>query len=258
MKKVIAFDLDGTLAPSKSPLPDRIGAGLDKLLENYQVCVISGGRFEQFEMQLLNGLMTTPDKLQKLHLFPTCGTQYFRYDVASGKWERVYAELLNEAEKKKIIEALKKGFDDLGFTAEKTYGAAVEDRESQITYSALGQDIVAELGEEGLRIKHEWDPDNSKKMAVRNYVAPLIPEFEVRVGGVTSVDVTKPGIDKAYGMQKLMGILEIGKEDILFFGDRLNEGGNDYPVLAFGIDSLEISDWKDTALAIETIVHVTS
>jgi HAD superfamily hydrolase (TIGR01484 family) len=187
---------------------------------------------------------------------PTCGTQYYSYDTTSGEWKRNYAEVLTEAEKKKIADALNKGFDDLNLRAEKTYGEAVEDRESQITYSVLGQDIVDILGEEGVRLKYEWDPDNSKKNKVRDYVAPLIPEFEVRVGGVTSIDVTKPGIDKAYGMKKLIETLDISKDEILFFGDRLQPGGNDFPVMEFGIDSIEVSDWRNTVQLLTGILHI--
>lgn len=256
MKKLIAFDLDGTLAPSKSPLPDRMGEALSQLLDHFQVCVISGGKFGQFETQLLNGLHLESTKLEKLHLMPTCGTQYYRYDITHHTWKRQYAELLSESDKKEIVEALNKGFDDLEYRAEKVYGQTIEDRESQITFSVLGQDIVDELGEEGVRLKHEWDPDNKKKQALRDYIAPLIPNFEVRVGGVTSIDVTKPGIDKAYGMQKLMSMLEISKDDILFMGDRLQEGGNDYPVKAMGIDSIEVSEWQDTALVLQAILCV--
>lgn len=256
MKKVIAFDLDGTLAPSKSHLPDRMAELLGELLDHFQVCVISGGKFGQFQSQLLQGLQVEPALYGKLHLMPTCGTQYYRYDLVKREWTREYAELLTSDDKKKITDALNKGFDDLGYRAKKVYGAEVEDRESQVTFSVLGQDIVAELGEEGVRLKEEWDPDNSKKLQLRDYIAPLIPEFEVRVGGVTSIDVTKPGIDKAYGMHKLLSMLEISKEDILFMGDRLQEGGNDYPVKAMGIDSIEVSDWKDTALALKAILHV--
>ena len=122
----------------------------------------------------------------------------------------------------------------------------------------MQQDIVDHLGLEGVRIKEEWDADNKKKNAVRDYVAELIPEFEVRVGGVTSVDITKPGIDKAYGMKKLMEMLDIAKDEILFIGDRVQPGGNDYPVKEFGVDTLEISRWEETASAVEAIVHVSS
>jgi HAD superfamily hydrolase (TIGR01484 family) len=140
--------------------------------------------------------------------------------------------------------------------AKKIYGETIEDRGSQVTFSVLGQDIVDELGKEGVRQKEAWDPDNSKKNKLRDYIQPLIPEFEVRVGGVTSIDVTKKGIDKAYGMKKLMEMLEIGKDEILFIGDRLQEGGNDYPVKASGIDSIEISHWRETAIAIDAVLHV--
>jgi len=256
MKKLIAFDLDGTLAPSKSALPDEMAAILPKVLDIFEVSVISGGKYGQFEKQLLNGLHATPAQLQKLHLMPTCGTQYYRYSPEKGEWERMYAELLTAAEKRKISAALTKGFEDLGYAAKKTYGETVEDRESQITYSVLGQDIVEQLGEEGLKLKHEWDPDNHKKQEVRDYVAPLIPEFEVRVGGITSVDVTKPGIDKAYGMQKLISELKVSKEDILFIGDRIQPGGNDYPVKEFGIDCIQISDWQNTVQVLTGILHV--
>ena len=256
LKKVIAFDLDGTLADSKSPMQDAMADALGKLLEKFHVCVMSGGKFEQFQNQLLSNLKVDPDKLQKLHLMPTCGTRYYAYDLAKNKWEQVYAEDLSSVEKKKITEALNKGIDHFGFREKKVYGELIEDRGSQISFSALGQDIVSELGAEGVRLKEEWDPDNSKKSKLRDYVAQLIPELEVRVGGLTTIDVTKKGIDKAYGIRKLLEVLDISKEEVLFIGDRLKEGGNDYPVKAMGVDSIEISRWQETAVAVLAIIHV--
>jgi hypothetical protein len=144
---------------------------------------------------------------------------------------------------------------ELGYEEEKTYGAILEDRGSQVSWSALGQDIVTHLGAEGVRLKEAWDPDNAKKNKFRDVAAELLPEFEVRVGGLTTIDVTKPGIDKAYGMRKLMEILSLSKEEILFIGDRLEEGGNDYPVKAFGIDCLAVSGWEATATLVEALIY---
>ncbi|RTK95162.1 HAD-IIB family hydrolase [Candidatus Saccharibacteria bacterium] len=246
-RKIIAFDLDGTLAESKSPLPDEMSEILDELLGYFQVCVISGGKFEQFQKQLLANLKADPIKLEALHLMPTCGTRYYRYDVVKADWQMVYAEDFTEEEKKQIVAALGEGLDALKYREAKPWGELIEDRGSQVTLSALGQEAPVDA-------KEEWDPDNSKKLKLRNYVAQRIPQFEVRAGGSTSIDVTKLGIDKAYGMHKLMDILEVSKEQILFFGDRLAEGGNDYPVKAMGIDSLEVSHWQHTAIALRAVL----
>lgn len=256
MKQLIAFDLDGTLAESKSPMDDRMAVLLAQLLNVFSVCVISGGKFEQFKKQLLDNLKTSPSQLERLHLMPTCGTRYITYNKVLRQWDEVYAENFTQHEKRQIVNALKKGVHELGYEEKHPYGDVIEDRGSQVTFSALGQDIVDVLGKKGVAIKESWDPDGSKKLMLRDYVANLLPDFEVRAGGSTSIDITKPGIDKAYGMRKLMALLEIGKDDILFMGDNLSEGGNDYPVKAMGSDSIEVSDWQDTATALTAILHV--
>jgi phosphomannomutase len=254
MKKLIAFDLDGTLAPSKSHFHPRMVALFDKLLETYHVCVISGGKYELFQRQFLTQITEEPHLLSRLHLMPTSGTRYYVYEKNS--WKLQYAEDFTPAEKKKIISALEEGLQESGYAVAKTYGDTIEDRDSQITLSILGQEIVAELGDEGVRIKEEWDPDGKKKLKIRDIIAPKIPEFTVRAAGATSIDVTQPGVDKAYGMQKIMDATGFKKEDILFMGDKIVPGGNDYAVEEMGIECISVRSWQDTAYAIEGIVRV--
>ena len=250
-RRVIAFDLDNTLADSKSPITNQMADLLNGLLKKLQVCVISGGKFEQFEEQLLNHLKATPRALTALHIMPTCGTRYFRFDVPAKSWQQVYAEDLTTAQKAKIVAALDKGADALGYRAKKLWGKQIEDRGSQVTFSALGQDAPVSR-------KQTWDSDGTKKRKLRDYVAKAIPEFEVRVGGSTSIDVTKPGIDKAYGITKIIELLDVSKKDVIFVGDRLSKGGNDYPVKAMGVDCLAVTRcWQDTALVIQTMLGVT-
>jgi len=249
-RRVIAFDLDNTLADSKSPITEEMADLLNGLLRKFQVCVISGGKFEQFEKQLLNHLDAAPRTLRSLHIMPTCGTRYFRFGVAADAWQQVYAEDLSADQKAKIVAALDAGADALGYRAAKLWGAQIEDRGSQVTFSALGQEAP-------IATKEAWDPDGTKKGRLRDYVAKAIPEFEVRVGGSTSIDVTKPGIDKAYGIKKLIKLLAVTKRDVLFVGDRLGDDGNDHPVKAMGVDCLAVSRWQDTALVIQTILGVT-
>lgn len=254
MKKLIAFDLDGTLAPSKSHFNERMVNMFDRLLEKYQVCVISGGKYELFQRQFLTQITTESELLEKLHLMPTSGTRYLRFE--GGEWVEKYAENFTPDQKKKIISALDEGLTESGFRSDKTYGETIEDRDSQITLSILGQEIVAELGDEGVRIKEAWDEDGTKKLKIRDLVSKKIPEFEVRAAGATSIDVTKPGIDKAYGMKKLMEATGLKKEDILFMGDKIMPGGNDYAVEQAGIECISVRSWEDTAYAIEGIIKV--
>lgn len=254
MKKLIAFDLDGTLAPSKSHFDPRMVGLFDRLLAKYHVCVISGGKYELFQRQFLTQITTEPDSLERLHLMPTSGTRYYRFE--KGAWQQKYAEDFTPEQKKRIIAALEEGLKESGYAVDKTYGETIEDRDSQITLSILGQEIVAELGDEGVRIKEEWDPDGSKKLKIRDIVSPKIPEFSVRAAGATSIDVTAPGIDKAYGMEKLMEATGFTKDEILFMGDKIMPGGNDYPVEEMGIDCIAVRNWEDTAYALEGLLAV--
>lgn len=254
MKKLIGFDLDGTLAPSKSHFNPRMVALFNKLLEHYQVLVISGGKYELFQRQFLSQISSEPHLLKRLHLMPTSGTRYYQF--VDGEWSLQYAEDFTPVQKSKIIKALEEGLEESGYKAEKTYGDTIEDRDSQITLSILGQEIVAELGDEGVRIKEEWDPDGTKKMKIRDIIAPKIPEFTVRAAGATSIDITMPGVDKAYGMRKLMEETGVSKDEILYMGDKIVPGGNDYAVEEMGIDCISVRNWEDTAYAIEGIVAV--
>ncbi|HSX45326.1 MAG TPA: HAD-IIB family hydrolase [Candidatus Saccharimonadales bacterium] len=247
MKKVIIFDLDETLTETRSPITDETAELVGELLKKHQVCVISGGQFSQFEKQLLANLKIDKKYLSSLHLMPTCGTRYFKYAANNGTWQLVYAENFTDEQKKTIIEAMEASIDEVGYRVSNPKGPLIEDRGSQVTYSALGQDA-------GPAEKKAWDSSGQKKLKIRNVIAPKIPQFEVRVGGTTSIDITKKGIDKAYGMKKLMKILGVTKKEMLFIGDRLGEGGNDYPVKAMGIDCVAVGGYEQTPSVIRDIL----
>jgi phosphomannomutase len=243
--QAVAFDLDDTLAVSKSRIDDRMAGLLTRLIRVTDVCIISGGRFEQFDSQVLQHLHADPSTLASLHLMPTCGTRYYRW--AGDAWQLVYAEDLGEEEKRRIVAVLEQGARELGFWEDKVWGERIEDRGSQITFSALGQQAPPAE-------KYQWDPDGRQKQQLRAYAADRLPGLEVRVGGSTSVDVTREGIDKAYGMRKLMAQLGLAADEILFVGDRLEPGGNDYPVRAVGVRCVEVSCWQETADYIEGLL----
>mgnify|MGYP001790335173 CR=1 FL=1 len=243
--KLVAFDLDDTLAPSKSPLPPQMDVALRSLLDHVEVCIISGGQMGQFRTQVLDNLNASDEELSRLHLMPTCGTRYYRFE--GGQWVERYAHDLDPEVATRVIESLERHARELGLWEENPWGNIIEDRGSQITFSALGQEAP-------LDAKRAWDPTGDKKRALRDAVAEDLPDLEVRGGGSTSVDITRHGIDKAYGMGKLVEITGIAPEDMLFIGDRLDEAGNDYPVKAAGYPTLAVSGWEECVDVIAGIV----
>ena len=243
MKRLIVFDLDGTLAESKSSLDTEMSALLHDLLGIIKVAVISGGDWPQFEKQLLSNL-PHDECLENLSLLPTCGTKFYQY---SKDWEKLYSEDFTSDERKKIISSLNKAIDKTGFKVEKVWGETIEDRGSQITFSVLGQQAPIEE-------KKKWDPDFAKRKKIKAILDKDIPEFSVRLGGTTSVDVTKPGIDKAYGIEKLRDTLGISIQEMIFIGDALFPEGNDYPAKEAGVVSIRVKNPTESKRVIETII----
>ena len=243
MKKLIVFDLDGTLAESKASIDAEMAKLLNSLLAIVKVAVISGGAWQQFEKQVLAHL-SHDGRLKNLSLLPTCGTKFYKYESS---WELLYSEDFTEAEDKKIIGSLKQTIVSFDGKAAKVWGEIIEDRGSQITFSALGQQAPLEE-------KKKWDPDFTKRKKMKGILDLLIPEFSVRLGGATSIDVTKQGIDKAYGIRKLRDVLGIAIEDMIFIGDAVFPGGNDYPAKEAGALSIEVKDPHETKRVIEAII----
>ncbi|WP_416895692.1 HAD-IIB family hydrolase [Microbacterium sp.] len=244
--RLIAFDLDDTLAPSKSPIDPRIGDQLIALAARVEVAVISGGQIAQFRAQLVERLpAASDDLLSRIHLMPTCGTQYYRHD-GTGFTAR-YAHQLSADERARAVAAVDEEARRLGFWEPAPWGEILEDRGSQITFSALGQRAPLEA-------KVAWDPTGEKKSTLRAAVAERLPDLEVRSGGSTSVDITHRGIDKAYGMRQLASETGIPLDDMLFIGDRLDPDGNDYPVLALGVRCHAVDGWEDTAAYLDALL----
>ena len=243
MKDLIIFDLDGTLAKSKSAIDKEMSQLLESLLEVHNVSIISGGGWPQFEKQVLQHL---PKKalLKKLAILPTCGTKFYRYHK---DWKMLYAENFTNAERQKILDNLNKAVKEADLKIEKTWGEQIEDRGSQITFSALGQKAP-------LDAKKDWDDDFSKRKKIVERLKEPLKEFSIGIGGTTSIDIVKPGIDKAYGIHKLEEILGFHIPEMLFIGDALFKGGNDYPARKTGVDCIQVRDPEETKSIIQTII----
>lgn len=253
-KKLIVFDLDGTVARTKSPMDQQMAGLMAKLIEVKKVAIISGGKLGIFKVQLLNPLKVQKKWLQNLFLFPTTGTAFFNYDNG---WKNVYAHKLSKEEVAQVRKAFKDVMKEINYVPpKKVYGKVIENRAfSQITLSFLGQDIVKELGMKGVKMKEEWTRKNTPlKMQIAKLVGERIPHLEVRAAGFTSIDVTKKGIDKAYGIKQMEKYLKVKIKDMLFVGDAIFPGGNDYAVTKTPIDYVAVKNPEDTKKIIKTIL----
>jgi len=254
-KELIVFDLDGTLAPSKSVMDPEMTKLFEKLLAAKKVAVIGGGKYALFKLQLLAALKRSPKELfENLFLFPTTSNAFYRYN---GGWKNVYTLNLSKAERTKIKKAFKEVFKEAGYEHPKeTYGPVVEDRGTQVTFSALGQEIVAVLGKKGIKMKDEWKKKYTPvKMKMAKLLSKKLPNLEVHAAGFTSIDVTRKGIDKAYGVRQIEKQLHVPIKNMVFIGDALFPGGNDYAARKSGIQCIPVRDPEDTKKLIKKILN---
>ncbi len=251
MKKVLSFDVDQTLNIAKTPIPDDVADLLTQCLDHFEICPISGQKFDQFLVQIVDRLKdATPEQLEHLHLFVAQGTQYYRYNAKKKDWIQVYNYPLTEEQVEKITDAIRTAAEELGYwEADKLQKGdeIIENRLSQVTFSALGQKA-------GTEAKYAWDPDHKKREAIVERCKELAPEFEYEIGGTTSINAFTPGMNKVFGMNHLMEELKVEKSDILYFGDMTQPGGNDYPVVQMGIDTITVRSHEDTAYALRGIL----
>ncbi len=248
--KLVVFDLDGTLAYSKQRLSADMAELVSKLLEHTIVAVMSGASFGQFEKQFLPALPASAN-LKKLYLFSTNAAQCYTFEQNS--WKPKYDKSFNVFEKSRIIQALKESLEEtgLGHPPEKKpeWGEQVEDRGGQITFSALGQMAPIEA-------KSVWDPNKERRKPLYLALLRRLPDFSIAMNAATSIDITPKGINKAYGIRKLIEMTEISVGEMLYVGDALEEGGNDSVVKPTGIHTIEVFGPDETAGVIEKLLTV--
>lgn len=242
--KVVAFDLDNTLARSKRPMSEEMAQRISALTCLIPVAIITGGRFELVDIQVLSMLDAGACR-GNMHLMPTSGTRYYRWN--GSEWHREYAYDLSADERQAVIAAFERHARELGLWAEHTWGDRIEDRGSQITFSALGQEAPIEE-------KEAWDPDNAKKNALAAAVGAEFPELAVHSGGATSVDVSRRGVDKAYAIDRLSTMLGVSVDSIVYIGDRMDPDGNDYPAAMAGTIAVRVTGPHDTLKVCDELI----
>jgi len=242
------FDLDGTLTESKSSLDSEMALLLRELLRKRYVAVSSGCSFQQFKTQFLSKLPRKTN-LRNLFLFPTCSASGYFYDTRLRRFFKAYSNLITKQDAKRIVQTFDRVFKEIDYVQpRKTYGPILENRGSQVTFSALGQKAP-------LRLKKKWDPNQKKRLTIRKMLKKYLPGFEISIGGTTSIDVTKKGVNKTLCVKKLKEHLGVDKKNMLYVGDALFKGGNDYIMRSANITCKPVLNPNETKRMIRRIIQ---
>lgn len=246
--RLTVFDLDGTLTESKQRISAEMAELLSQLLQHMPVAVMSGAGLPQFEQQFL--LFLPPGtQLTRLYIFPDNAAQCFIY--RQGSWHAQYDNAFTDAERGAVLGALSEALQEcsLAGVPVRVWGERIENRGAEIAFSPLGQAAP-------LKAKEEWHKTHDAlRRKLHETLAKKLPGFANTMGGLTTIDITRKGIDKAYGVRRLAELSGIGIDEMLYVGDALEEGGNDEVVVPTGIRTHAVFGPEETRGLIEELLR---
>ena len=227
MKKLIAFDLDGTLTQHKTPLDSEHREMLDRLRRaGYTLLVVGAGQCARIYQQM---------GCYPIDIIGNYGMQ--RSAVREGEFVLLRDECApcdrSSVEERVAFLREKHGFTDFA-------GESVEFHPSGcVTFAILGTKAKQED-------KLAFDPDRSRRRAIYDEVVALFPEYVVFVGGSSSFDMAPRPFDKYCALVAYCRENGYAEDEVVFVGDDYGRGGNDEAVLLGGIDFVKIDDYRET------------
>ncbi len=232
-KKVIVADVDETICEPAQEINPKLSVQIQQLIrKGHTFAFISGTPLEELQRMISSHLV------EEHHILANTGTVYAVQQ--NGSCRIIYNHRLSSAEKIEIRSALENLISHYNLHPLTTKEDQLLDRESQITLSVLGRKAPLEL-------KKVFDPDGKKRREWVTFLRQYLPEdrYEIRIGGTTSIDVTKKGFDKEWALREFLKYNQLSPGEVLFIGDKLYPGGNDYPA-AKVVDCIAVKNPEDT------------
>lgn len=233
-KKVIIADVDETICePCQVITPEMVNQIFSLIQKGYILAFISGTELNYLQKMISSQLKT------KHFLLPTTGTICLEVDPEK-ETKETYNYKLTSEEKKEIMNAFEVLTSEFNIQTMTTKEDQIQDRNTQITLSAIGRNAPLEL-------KKNYDPDGEKRKEWIKFLKTILEEnkYEISYGGTTSVDITRKGLNKAWGIKKFAEYYGIALDSILFIGDKTDPGGNDYPATTV-VDFITVKNPQDT------------
>ncbi|PIR83999.1 HAD family hydrolase [Candidatus Kaiserbacteria bacterium CG10_big_fil_rev_8_21_14_0_10_51_14] len=244
--RVAIFDLDDTLAESFQPPAPEMVERLGKLLEIMPVAIMTAAGFPRIKDQFISHLEHSPH-ISQFYIFPNSTTECYMWENST--WNVAYSLGLSESDRETIRKAIRETIAESGvFEEHPIHAPEIIDRDAQIALATLGLEASYEE-------KRAWDPDQAKRKKLKAVLEKKIPQFEILMGGMTTIDITHKGINKAYGVNWFSTKLGIPTGEMLYVGDALYPGGNDEVVISTGIQTHEVSGPPETLTVIEELLR---
>ena len=237
MTKLFVFDLDGTLAESKQSIPPSIAEMLTNLTNKHPVAILTGGTLSQIHTQVIQHLPPTTE----IGLYACSGTTYQQPHQAP------ITLALPDMHRSALMGLIETTVKDLGYWCLEPTGQIIEDRLSQITFSALGQQADNKL-------KKAWDPDGKKRAQIIERLQACLGDYVAHKGGSTSIDITHKSRNKQTGIELIADHYKVAVDRIVYIGDDLQPGGNDYPVTLTAATCYATRNWLHTIQIVKELV----
>ena len=227
MKKFL-FDVDGTITPSRKEIVHEFWAPFLIFCRNHDVYLVTGSDRQKTLEQLGLDICYTAKRV-----YNCSGSDAYERDV------NVYRDIWELP--KEVEKVLEDALECSSFPIRN--GVHIERRPGQVNFSILGRGKDPSVGREEY-IK--WDTERLERVDIVDRLRNAFPDLAITLGGQTGIDIGPKGSDKSQILR------DFTKDDELyFFGDKMNEGGNDYS-LAIAIannmmgQAYHVKDYKET------------
>ena len=247
--KAALFDLDDTLALSFENPSDSMLERLRKLLDYIPVALITGRDFTWMSRDFLPAIVSSP-RSDRFFVLTEGAAQCFQWQ--DGNWKELYGSTISDGEVQKIRKAVLESVEETGaLDGISVSGEQFRRKKAMVAFATTGLDASKEY-------RYSWDPGNVRRSILRDAIAVKLPEFDVVMGGATSIDITRKGVNKAYGVRWLSEKLGVAPPEMLYVGDALFEGGNDAVVIPTGVQTRSVSSPPETEKVIDELIAACS
>ena len=211
MNRIFIFDIDGTLTPSRQRMTEDFAKFFDKWSNKNKYYLVTGSDLDKTKEQLPIAYIDRAEAI-----FTCCGNQMWRDN------ELIYDN------KFKVTKKLNKLLGTIlsNSVYPQRYGNHIEDRGSMVNFSIVGRDCTQKQRDEYFK----YDNEKGERQIISNAIKEKFPDLDAVIGGQISIDIYPKGKDKSQILDVIKQDRLVTPDEYIFIGDRIEKGGNDYPL----------------------------